>query len=82
VHVQVSATERLELRPMSITFPDAAAAVRCCVDVSLDRLPSRCESFFIFVPHSGVFRYGKARALLGWEPKAKLEGYFTRAAAL
>jgi nucleoside-diphosphate-sugar epimerase len=82
VRVQGSSTELLGLRPMSVTFPDAAAAVRCCVDVSLDRLPSRCESFFIFVPHSGVFRYGKARAVLGWEPKARLEGYFTRAASL
>ena len=35
----------------------AADAVRCCVDVALEKLPSRCESFFIFVPHSGVFRH-------------------------
>ena len=77
-----NATQRLGLRPMSITFPDAglppaislslslarartlskshrraADAVRCCVDVALEKLPSRCESFFIFVPHSGVFRH-------------------------
>ena len=72
--------ESLSLRPMSVTFPDAAAALRACLTVPLERLASRCESFFIFVPHSGVFRYGKARAVLGWEPESRLEGYFRRAA--
>jgi hypothetical protein len=76
------AVEQLELRPMSVTFPDAAAAVRKCLEVPLSQLASRCESFFIMIPFAGVFKYGKARDVLGWEPQSKLEGYYYRKARL
>ena len=66
------------LRPMSITFPDAAEAVKACLDVPLDRLGTRCEDFFIMVPFGGVFRYGKAQQVLGWEPSATLDAYYRR----
>eukprot|EP01048_Picozoa_sp_COSAG05_P023088 COSAG05_NODE_4860_length_1345_cov_1.891653_1_plen_133_part_00 len=44
----------------AVTYADAGRAVRCAIEVSLQRLPSRCEIFFISadLPHG-------ARSLLG-----------------
>jgi nucleoside-diphosphate-sugar epimerase len=65
--------------PFSVTFPDAARAIRKCLEVDLRTLPSRCEIFFITTdtPH-GRYHNAKARRLLGWEPLDKLEGYWRK----
>ena len=65
------------MNPFALTFPDAARAVRCALEVDLARLPSRCEAFFMSVdlPQDQV-RCGKAKKLLGWEPQHQLERYF------
>ena len=72
------------IRPLSVTFADAGEAVRCALEVPLQDLPSRCETFFVGVPNpASVFRYGKAERLLGWRPANSLESYLTpRRAAL
>ncbi len=65
------------MNPFAVTFPDAAAAVRCALEADLEALPSKCEAFFITadLPQDQV-RAGKARRLLGWEPRDSLEGYW------
>jgi nucleoside-diphosphate-sugar epimerase len=63
----------------SVTFADAATAIRKALDVDLSSLPSQNEVFFITsdLPH-GRYRNDKARRLLGWEPQDKLVGYYTK----
>lgn len=66
-----------DINPFSVTFRDAAAAVRCAIEVDLSGLPSRCESFFLTVdlPH-GQVSGNKARRLLGWAPQDTLCEYW------
>jgi nucleoside-diphosphate-sugar epimerase len=68
--------------PHSVTFPDAARCVRAMLEVDLAALPSRCETFFCTtdLPH-GRYSNQKAKAILGWEPRDKLEGYYLKPAA-
>ena len=69
--------EHQGMSAFSHTFADAARAVRCCLEVELPSLPSRCEMFFIGVPAPhGKFQLGKAARLLGWEPRSTLERYY------
>ena len=65
-----------------MTFADGGRAVCACLQVPLARLPSRAEEFWMLVdlPH-GVFKAGKAKRLLGWEPRDTLEAYTRRAGA-
>ena len=70
-----------DTNPFSVTFADAARALRKCLEVNLKVLPSRCEIFHITTdtPH-GRYHNHKARSLLGWKPHDILEGYWrTRA---
>ena len=66
--------------PFAVTVRDAAAAIRCSLDVPLPSLPSRCEVFFVMVPTlpHGRFSAAKAKGMLGWEPIDKLEGHYSR----
>ena len=66
-----------DTNPFSVTFPDAARAIRKCLEVDLETLPSRSEIFHITTdtPH-GRYSNAKARRLLGWEPQDLLEGYW------
>jgi nucleoside-diphosphate-sugar epimerase len=69
-----------DTNPFSVTFPDAARAIRKCLEIDLQTLPSRCEIFHITTdtPH-GRYSNAKARRLLGWEPQDRLEGYWRKA---
>lgn len=61
------------------TFEDAARAVRCCVEVDLEALPSRHECFFILPDTAGqVYDNSRAKQLLQWEPVDALAEYWTR----
>ena len=54
-----------DTNPFSVTFPDAARAIRKCLEIDLQTLPSRCESSHITTdtPH-GRYSNAKARRLL------------------
>ena len=70
-----------DTNPFSVTFADAARALRKCLEVDLEVLPSRCEIFHITTdtPH-GRYHNHKAQSLLGWRAQDTLEGYWrTRA---
>ena len=66
-----------DTNPFSVTFADAARALRKCLEVDLEVLPSRCEIFHITTntPH-GRYHNHKAQRLLGWTPQDTLEGYW------
>jgi nucleoside-diphosphate-sugar epimerase len=66
--------------PFSVTFPDAARAIRKSLEVDVADLPSRNEVFFILtdMPH-GQYSNAKARRILGFEPQDSLEGYWRKA---
>ena len=68
-----------DLNPFSVTFPDAARAVRNSLEVNLNELPSRNEVFFILtdIPH-GQYSNAKARRILGFEPQDSLEEYWRK----
>jgi nucleoside-diphosphate-sugar epimerase len=70
---------RHELNPFSVTFPDAARAIRCALETGIGRLPSRNEVFFIAadLPH-GKYPNDKARRLLDWKPQDSLEAFYRR----
>ena len=63
--------------PLSVSWEDAARAVRCALEVA--SLPSPYEYMHIGtdVPH-GVFRTQKAKQLLGWQPRDLLEEWYRR----
>lgn len=65
------------MNPFAVTFADAARGVRCALETDLGRMPSRCEIFFMSVdlPQNQV-RHGKARRLLGWEPRDTLASHY------
>lgn len=67
------------LIPFSVTFPDAARAIRCALEADVARLPSRNEVFFVTadLPH-GKYSNDKARRLLGWRPQDSLETFYKR----
>lgn len=71
--------DRLGLIPYSVTWSDAAEAFRCALDLDLERLPSRCEVFYVFadLPHR-KFSNEKVKRLLGWEPRDRLERLWRR----
>ncbi|MEX0761894.1 MAG: NAD(P)-dependent oxidoreductase [Dehalococcoidia bacterium] len=68
-----------DLTPYSIAWPDAGEAVRCALEVELAKLPSRCETFFVFadLPHR-KFRNEKIKRILGWQPRYHLEGLWNK----
>jgi hypothetical protein len=57
-------------RPFMISWADAAEAFRLGLDIELEKLPSRCEVFFLFddLPQD-AFRNDKAKRILGFQPK-------------
>ena len=66
--------------PFSVTWADAAEAIRCALDVDLNTLPSRCEAFNIFtdMPHQ-KFSNEKTKRLLHWKPQYSLEHFWRKA---
>ena len=64
---------------MTTTLRDCGNILRCCVTADLDQLPSRHEVFFGKAPvPSDGYRYGKAAALLGYEPMDTLAHLYRR----
>ncbi len=59
--------------PFIVSWEDAGEAFRLGLEIELDRLPSRCEIFFISgdMPQ-GKFLNEKTRRLLGFKPKDDL----------
>lgn len=66
-----------DMNPFAVTYADAARAIRCALEVDLARMPSRCEAFFVTVDlPQGQCLGGKARDLLGWQPRDTLEAWY------
>ncbi|PJF48195.1 MAG: NAD-dependent epimerase/dehydratase family protein [Chloroflexi bacterium] len=63
------------IHPLTISWGDAARAIRCALEVG--ELPAPFEYFHIGadLPH-GVFRNDKAKRLLGWRPRDTLEAHY------
>ena len=66
-------------KPFVVAWPDTGTAVRAALEVELARLPSRCETYFVFppLPHR-KFTSEKISRLLGWQPAYHLEHYWIR----
>ena len=65
--------------PYIVAWPDTGLAVRAALEVDHARLPSRCETYFVFptIPH-GKYRNDKLARVLGWEPPHRLEHLWMR----
>lgn len=65
--------------PFLVDWNDAANAVRRALDVDLETLPSKCESFYIStdIPHE-KFSNKKAKHFLGWSPTTQLENIWKK----
>ena len=59
-----------DLVPYAVSWRDAGECFRCALEVDFDRLPSKCEVFFVFpdLPHQ-KFTGEKARRIFGWTPQ-------------
>ena len=66
-------------RPFTIAWPDTGTAVRAALEVELAKLPSRCETYFVFapIPHR-KFSSDKITRILGWQPTYHLEQFWIR----
>ena len=71
--------EGQDLKPFSVAWSDAAEAFSCALDLELDMLDSRCETFFVFadLPHH-KFSNEKAKRVLGWQPRHQLEQFWRK----
>ncbi len=69
-----ASSEPVHDRSFMVTWRDAADAFLPGLKIGLESLPSRCEVFDILGdrPH-GHFENGKARRILGWQPRDGLE---------
>ena len=77
-HNDLSA-EGQDIKPFSVVWSDAAEAFSCALDLELDSLNSRCETFYVFadLPHS-KFSNEKAKRVLGWRPRHRLEQFWRK----
>ncbi len=68
-----------DLTPFSIRWEDAAMAIKKALEIDLDKLPSRTETYFVFadLPHN-KFSNDKAKKQLGWEPSFNLKDLWDR----
>jgi nucleoside-diphosphate-sugar epimerase len=59
-----------EVRPFAISWQSGGEVYPYGLDIPLEKLPSRFETFFIFsdMPH-GRFSNEKAKRILGWQPR-------------
>ncbi len=63
--------------PMTVSWRDAALAIRCALEVP--SLPAPCEVFHILADLlHGKYRNEKAKRLLGWQPRDTLEHLWGR----
>ena len=65
---------RDSLNPFSVTWEDAAMAIKLALEIELEKLDSRAETYFISedLPHT-KFMNSKAKNKLGWIPSNKLK---------
>ena len=65
--------------PFSVTWTDAAEAIKLALEVDLKKIPSRSESYFINsnLPHN-KFSNKKAKSILGWNPTTDFEELWNR----
>ena len=65
--------------PFSVTWTDAAEAIKLALEINLSTLPSRSESYFINsnLPHN-KFSNKKAKNILGWQPTKDFEELWNR----
>lgn len=68
-----------DLTPFSIAWQDSGEAIRAALEVEFAKLPSRCETYFVFtdLPHH-KFRNDKVKRQLGWQPRHFLEPVWTK----
>ncbi|MBE32503.1 MAG: NAD-dependent epimerase/dehydratase family protein [Dehalococcoidia bacterium] len=68
-----------DLTPFSIRWEDAANAIKKALEIDLNKLPSRTETYFVFadLPHN-KFSNKKAKKQLGWEPSFNLKDLWDR----
>ena len=68
-----------DMTPFTTSWIDCGEAVRCAVDLDLNKLQSNTETFFISpkIPH-GKFNSEKTYKVLGWHPKYSLESLWTK----
>ena len=68
-----------DLTPFSIRWEDAAEAIKKALEISLDKLPTRLENYFVFadLPHR-KFSNKKTKDQLGWQPKYNLKDLWSR----
>ena len=62
------------INPFSVTWEDAAMAIKLALEIELAKLDSRSETYFISedLPHK-KFTNSKAKNTLGWVPRNKLK---------
>ena len=65
--------------PYSITWTDAAEAIRLALEIDVKILPSRCENYFINsnLPHQ-KFSNKKAKDILNWKPTNNFKELWNR----
>lgn len=68
-----------DMTPFTTSWIDCGEAVKCAVDLDLNKLQSNTETFFISpkIPH-GKFNSEKTYKVLGWHPKYSLESLWTK----
>jgi len=64
--------ERYPIHPFTVSWDDAARALRCAVEVEAFPSPYEVMNVLADLPHR-VFSNERARRLLGWEPRDTLE---------
>ena len=59
-----------EIAPFGVSWQNGGEVFPHGLDIPLEQLPSRFETFFVFtdMPH-GRFRNDKVKRILGWEPR-------------
>jgi len=68
-----------DMTPYTTSWIDCGTAIKSAVEVSDDKLPSNCETFFVLpdIPH-GKFNNQKIRNILDWKPKYHNEGLWNK----
>tara|TARA_Y100000766_G_C18843807_1_gene574589 strand:- start:1028 stop:1330 length:303 start_codon:yes stop_codon:yes gene_type:complete len=68
-----------DMTPFTTSWIDCGEAVKCAVDLDLNKLKSNTETFFISpkIPH-GKFNSDKTYNILNWHPKYTLESLWTK----
>ena len=68
-----------EVRPFAVSWQNSAEVFPPGLEIPLEQLPSRFETFFVFtdMPH-GKFRNDKVKRVLGWQPRDDISSFWRR----